>query len=344
MIFNRRQVLLGATAVAAGVASQRAVAAMTAKAAWGPPVVYLLVNTAAVDLGFMKSVGLDLDLVMLSAGTMIRDSVASGEVDFGFTDASNALQLRNRGRPVKLLMTMEGVSLACDMVVRRDLYDQGITTPQKFAQWQRPDGSKPIIACATIGGGQWNVGNLIFEAVNLGDKVNWVSGGAPQAMIGGIASKQFDAMMATPSQVVTLESRGWGKMIYDITDEAEVKRSIGGPIPVDSIFAREETIANKKDVTQAYITALLKTMRWLQQASVDEIYAKVVLPRIPDADKTSAYAELNAAKKVWTYDGIITEENYNRGGKVWFRETTGIKPIPYRDAVDPQFILAANRA
>ena len=30
-------------------------------------------------------------------------------------------------------------------IIRKDLWDQGITNLEKFAEWKRPDGRKPIV-------------------------------------------------------------------------------------------------------------------------------------------------------------------------------------------------------
>jgi len=53
--------------------------------------------------------------------------------------------------------------------------------------------------------------------------------------------------------------------------------------------------------------------------------------------------EITYFKKLWKYDGIITEADFNNGGKVWFREGTDIKPIGFADVVDLQYIVNAHK-
>jgi NitT/TauT family transport system substrate-binding protein len=49
-------------------------------------------------------------------------------------------------------------------------------------------------------------------------------------------------------------------------------------------------------------------------------------------------------KKVADYDGTIDADGFARGGKVWFREMTGIKPLTAADVVSPGFVEAAKKA
>jgi NitT/TauT family transport system substrate-binding protein len=49
-------------------------------------------------------------------------------------------------------------------------------------------------------------------------------------------------------------------------------------------------------------------------------------------------------KKVADYEGSIDAEGFERGGKVWFREMTGIKPLTIADVVSPGFVEAARKA
>ena len=41
------------------------------------------------------------------------------------------------------------------------------------------------------------------------------------------------------------------------------------------------------------------------------------------------------------WNGLITEEAFARGGKVWYRELTGIKPLKRENVVADKFLKAA---
>ena len=102
-------------------------------------------------------------------------------------------------------MATQMIASISNIVVRKDLYDAGITTVEKLADYKRPDGAKPIIAATAIGSGTWMYGTYVFEAKKLGDRINWVAGGGPKTMFPGLETKQFDAIMAVPGWVIEAE-------------------------------------------------------------------------------------------------------------------------------------------
>ena len=46
---------------------------------------------------------------------------------------------------------------------------------------------------------------------------------------------------------------------------------------------------------------------------------------------------------MFDYSGEIDQASYDRGAKVWFREVTGIKPIPMAEIISSSFALAASK-
>ena len=89
-------------------------------------------------------------------------------------------------------------------------------------EWKRPDGAKPILAASAIGSGTWMFGTYLFERVGAGKKVNWVGGGGPATILGGLQTKQFDGVMCAPSVKFAAEDKGWGHAIFDVSDDAAI--------------------------------------------------------------------------------------------------------------------------
>jgi NitT/TauT family transport system substrate-binding protein len=344
-ILNRRDLLLGTAATLAGTvtfAGERAFAAVqNVSSAYGPALVFNIPNYVPVELGFAKEEGLDLKLILFDAGTQIRDTLAAGQSNFAMTDAVNALQMRNRGKATKLLLATDNVAFYGNFIIRKALYDQGITSLEKFIQWKRPDGAKPIVAITAIGGSIYTFGTYVFDNLGGADKVNWISAGGTSAMMGGLASGQFDLIPGTISMIADAEGKGWGKQIFDVTNRETYAKYVGGNIPGTSFFALEETVASNKDAVQAFVNANYRGMQWLKNASAEEIFAKFIGKYISDVSPEASRRDIEYMKKVWNYSGGIPEDQYKVGAKLWFRETTGIKPIEYKDAVAPEFLANA---
>ena len=310
---------------------------------FGPAGAIYAASMVADVLGFAKQQRLDLKLEITDGGAKSRQVLAAGEAMFAHGDSSHPLQISNRGKPARMLYVTETVCSYANMVVRKDLYDQGITTPEKLAQWKRPGGAKPIVAATAIGSGTWMYGSFIFESLGAGDNVNWVAGGGTSTMLGGLQSKQFDAIMALPAWQYDAESHGWGKAIYDVLDKAAWTKAFGGPLPTTAIYALKTTIDKEPDATQAYVNAIYQSMQWMKANSSEEIFKRIGPKYLQDFDPAAAKREFDYYKAAWHYPGTTTEAEYARGARVWFRDGTDIKPIAFADAVDARFIDNARR-
>jgi NitT/TauT family transport system substrate-binding protein len=293
--------------------------------------------------GLAHAEGLDFKLVITDGGARTRQILAAGQVSHAQGDVSHPLQLTNRGKPAKILMGTETRCPYANIVIRKDLYDQGITTPDKFGHWKRPDGSKPLIAATAIGSGTWMYGNYILEQYGVADRVNWVNGGSAKTMLGGLQSRQIDAIMAAPGLQFDAEDHGWGRVIYDVRDHAAWARAFGGPIPTTGLYTLVSTIQAAPDVTQAFVNAMYRAMQWLKAHTVEQIYDRIGEKYMGDVDPKAVKREIAYYKQLWKYDGVVSEADFKNGGRVWFREGTDIKPIAYADAVDGHFLANAAK-
>jgi NitT/TauT family transport system substrate-binding protein len=342
---SRREFLVGATVMSGATAlfGARAFAAeKTVTATFGPVSGIYAANIVALELGFAKEEGLELKLVTTDGGAKSRQVLAAGQAMFGHGDATHPLQIANRGKPAKMLLCTENIASYANIVVRKDLFDQGITTPEKLAQWKRPDGAKPIVAATAIGSGTWMFGSYIFEGLGAGDRINWVAGGGPKTMLGALSTKQFDAIMAVPSWEIEAEEKGWGKKIYDVRDRAAWDKAFGGTLPVSVIYALDPQIADQA-TTQAYVNAVYRAMQWLKATPTSEIYARIGEKYMSELDPAASQREIDWYKAAWNYTGEISEADFERGGKVWYRDGTDIKDTTYKEAVAPQFLAAARK-
>ena len=103
-------------------------------------------------IGYFKEAGLDCKLVQGGSGVKTREIIASQQGDIGIGDITHPMQLSNRGRNGRVLMPVDTRSSSVMFIIRKDLYDQGITTLEKLAAWKRPDDRKPIVSVSSLGG------------------------------------------------------------------------------------------------------------------------------------------------------------------------------------------------
>jgi NitT/TauT family transport system substrate-binding protein len=344
MIINRREALIGGSALAGASLLPGTLRAedKVATLAFGPVSPVYAIGMIADMKGYFKDEGLDFKITPGNSGTFGRQMLAAGQAMFAHGDASHPLQLSAHDKKCKILLATEMVSSIGNIVVRKDLYDAGITDVDKFAAYRRPDGSKPIIAATAIGSGTWVYGTYVFEARGLADKVTWVGGGGPKTMFPSLKTKQFDAIMAVPSWIIEAEKQGFGKVIYDTSKPGVFQRDFGGILPVLVIYTLDDTVHAEKAKVQAFVNAIYRAMKWVKATPLDEVYALVGAKYFARLDPAAAKAELGFDKQTWAYNGRIEKADFERGGKAWYRKGTNIPPTKYEDAVDMSFLTVAQ--
>lgn len=292
--------------------------------------------------GFMEAEGLNMFLIEALGGSNVRKILAAGQVGYALGDSSHPLQLTNRGRPSKILMATDNRCSYANIVIRKELHDQGIDTVEKLAEYRR-DGDKPVIAATGIGSGTWVYGTYVLETHGVGDQFNWVAGGGSKTMLGGLKAGKFDAIMAVPAWYFRAEDDGYGKLLYDISDEGSWTKVFGGKIPASVVYVLEDAVTENAELTQKYVNGLYKSMQWLGASSVDEIF-EVVGPLMPRFAPELVKREIAYYQQIWQYDGSFPEADFNNGAKVWFRDKTKIGQLAYGDVADMSFLENAKKA
>jgi NitT/TauT family transport system substrate-binding protein len=294
-------------------------------------------------IGFFKEAGLDCKLVQGGSGVKTREIIASSQGDIGIGDVTHPMQLSNHGRNGRILMPTDTRSSSVIFIIRKDLKDQGITTLEALTDWKRPDGRKPIVSVSSLGGTNHVWSSYYMETMGLDQKVTWVGTGNVDTMLGSLKTKQVDVLVSSQSLLNDSIEQGWGAMLFDGTDEAIWNKYIGGKIPVTGHFTLQATIDKDPAKMQAFVTALWRASQWIKAHSPDEIY-DVIEPYVGSTSRGANILEITALKKVADYEGTIDAEGFARGGKVWFREMTGIKPLTIAEVVSPGFVEAARKA
>jgi NitT/TauT family transport system substrate-binding protein len=344
MHLNKRQFLAG-TAAFAGATSFWSISARGAEpitAAHSVNTTIYAAHMVANAKGFAEAEELSMHLIEAQGGSNVRKIVAAGQAGYGLGDSSHPLQLTNRGRTSKILLATDNRCSYANIVIRKELYDTGIDTVEKLAEYRR-DGELPVIAATGIGSGTWVYGTFVLETKGVADNFNWVAGGGSKTMLGGLQTAKFDAIMAVPAWMFRAEDDGYGKVIYDISDADSWSKVFAGNIPATVVYVLESAVTDNPELTQKYVNAIYKSMQWLGASSTAEIQ-EVVGPLMPNFAPELVAREIDYYKKIWQYDGSFPEADFNNGAKVWFREKTKIDQLAYADVADMSFLENAQKA
>ena len=341
VIRRRELVFVAASAAAFGGAAARA----EGKAGSGvyPVAVPTYQNMfVAQAKGFFKDEGYDFKLIQGGSGVKTREIIASKQGDFGIADIQHVLQLNKNGRPTRALMTLDQRAPGVRFAIRKDLFDQGVDTVQKFAAWKRPDGKRAILGVSSLGGTSHLWSNYFMQSMDLADKVTWVGVGNVDTMLGSLKSKQIDLLSSAISVVSEAEKNGWGKVIYSPSDEKTWNSVIGGPVPVNANYCLAATIEKEPEKVQAFANAIWRAVQFIKVSSPETILATIER-FVGSTSRDSNLLEIGELKEVGDWNGLIPAENWARGEKVWYGELTGLKQkIKMEDAVADKFLKAAH--
>ena len=145
-----------------------------------------------------------------------REIIASSQGDIGIGDITHPMQLSNRGRNGRVLMPVDTRSSSVMFIIRKDLYDQGITSLEKLAAWKRPDDRKPIVSVSSLGGTNHVWASYYMETMNLDTKVTWIGTGNVDTMMGSLKTKQVDVLVSSLSLLNDSKEQGWGTLLLPL--------------------------------------------------------------------------------------------------------------------------------
>jgi NitT/TauT family transport system substrate-binding protein len=343
-VIRRREIVcVAAAAPALAVAGGRGAwaQARTGSAVYPVAVPTYEVQFVAMEKGFFKDEGYDFKMIQGGSGVKTREILASRQGDFAIADILHVLQLNKNGRSTRALNTVDQRAPGVRFAVRKDLFDQGIDTMQKVAAWKRPDGRRAIVGVSSLGGTSHLWSHYFMERMDLADKVTWVGVGNVDTMLGTLKSRQIDVLSSSISITTDAEKKGWGKVIYAPSDEKTWNSVIGGPVPVNANFCLSSTIEKEPEKVQAFTNAIWRAVQFVKANSPENILATIER-FVGSTSREANLLEIGELKDVADWNGLINADSWARGGKVWYSDLTGLKPIKMEDAVDDRFLKAAH--
>lgn len=301
-----------------------------------------LMFMVAQAAGYFKEEGLPNPRVtMPQSGTNVRQMLAAGQMPYALGDPVHPLAITGAGKPGKMLLATD-TRASIAMIVRQDLFEKGIKTPQQLGDYKRPDGAKPLIGVTQVGAQTWLYGDQVMRATGKIDNVNFVNVGEGANMLGSLKTGRVDAVMGNSLIYFATQDEKLGTAIFNPTDEKVWLSFFGSTFPGQVCFALTEQIQKEPAMTQAFVNAIYRALKYVEKTSSAEIVKLVQTQFMTSYKPEVAQREIDFLKPIYSYRGDITEAMFNAGAKVWFSEGTKVKPQPYKDMVDMSFLSKAQ--
>ena len=252
----------------------------------------------AINKGFFKENGIEIDLITGQGADAVMTSVLSGQVQIGFAGPEASIYVYNEGK--------EDYTEVFAQLTKRD--GSFLVSKEKTDKFSWND----LKGKTVIPGRKGGVPYMTFEYVLKQNGIN------PEKDLVLDDSIKFDLMAgafaAGDAEYVTLfeptasmtELQGKGYVVTSIGKES-------GEIPYTAYFAKKSYIKENEDLIQGFTNAIYQGEKWVKEHSAKEI-AEAVQEFFPDTDLEMLTKSIQSYKDIdaWNENPILKEESFNR--------------------------------
>lgn len=302
----KRRVFLAAGAAAALAPSL----SLSARAAAGPAekpkltlgvggkaLLYYLPLTIAERRGLFKDEGLDVTINDFGGGAKSLEALIGGSVDVVTGAYEHTIRMQAKGQSIRAVCELgrfPGIVIAAakaraDIKSAADLKGAriGVTAP----------GSSTALT----------VQYAMAKAGLKPTDASFIGVGAGASAIAAVKQGQVDAISHLDPVIAKLEADGDIRILIDTRTEAGSKALFGASNPAAVLYLRSDFMDKFPNTTQRLVNAFVKTLKWLDTASPEDI-AATVPPEYLLGDRDLYLKAVKGSKESYSKTGIIAPE------------------------------------
>lgn len=295
---------------------------IVAHAAMSPPVLPLWI---ALDKGFFAKEGLDLKLVFIRGSPILLSSMASGEVQAGYTAGTAVLSARARGLDLQIITSMS-TRASHDVVAKSEIRNPA-------------DLRGKIFGVQAIGGTTWMGAMLAFEYFGLDpvrDNIKVIAIGDQTVTAQALESRQIDAALLDKPLSISLEKKGF----RILTELAKVNI----PFASTGIVFRRSFIVKNPQTVERTLEALIRAMGYLFHPSNKSDVVDIMVKRLGLRDRTSAEIGYDSALGIIDRKPYPTVEGLRNIQRLLSRFNPDISKVAVEEAVDMRFLEKLDKS
>lgn len=284
-----------------------------------PPSLESITPYVAVEKGFFKKYGLDVEVVEFRGDAIHVKALLSGDIDMSINmGATEGIVGAAKKAPIKLWVVTNP------------------TTPYHFVARKESGTTLAVlvgksVAVSGIGAISYHIPRIVIERSGIDpEKFKYVAVGSPADRFKALVAGKVDATVVTNTEVAKLVS------YPEILDLVNVPKVVP-EIPYEFGMAKDDYIQKNADTLYKLAKAIIEANRWIvaNKAGTIEV-ARKILPE-ESADVLSKTYDL-ADPRLWGVNGDISEASYNYTAdflkKVGYLEN----PVPYNQFFDRRFV------
>jgi len=284
-----------------------------------PPSLESITPYVAIEKGFFKKYGLDVEVVEFRGDNTHVKALLSGDIDMSINmGATEGIVGAAKKVPIKLWVVPNPIT-PYHLIARREA---GTTLQALVGK---------SVAVSGIGAISYHIPRIVIERSGLDpEKFKYVVVGSPADRFKAIVAGKVDVTVVTNTEVAKLGA------YPDIIDLVNVPKVVP-EIPYEFGMAKNDYIQKNQETLYKLAKGIIESNRWIatNKAGTVEV-ARKILPDEPAEvlDKTYDLAD----PRLWGVNGDISETSYNFTvdflKKVGYLET----PVPYAQFFDRRFV------
>jgi NitT/TauT family transport system substrate-binding protein len=323
--------LLGCAAVAmAAPEKQKVTIAVGGKAS-----LYYLPLTLAEQLGYFKDEGLQVEVIDFAGGAKALQAMMGGSADVVSGGFDHVMVMRAREQNLRAFV-LQGATPAISLGIAKS----------RVAQYKSPkDLAGMKIGVSAPGSSTQAFVNHLLASVGLApDSVSIIGVGTGPGAVAAMQAGQLDAIANIEPAMTMLEKSGTVKVVVETVSVKGAQAIYGSPLPSGSMYTREEFIKANPNTIQALTNAMVRTLKWLNTATPDEV-AKTVPQEYLLGDRALYLEAFRKNSESYSRDGLISTAGAEallkvlKGFEPAVRDAAGLKAT---DAYTNEFVLKAG--
>src|ERR1035437_7392492 len=232
-----------------------------------------IVVRLAESLGYFEAEGLDVvrtDLLKVSPEDYLMQApLIRGDIDASYHWFNHAVFGARHNLPVKAIMVFNdapGMTVLVANRVRGQIYGAADFKGRKVAEGAGY-GTKSVLTHYLVR--HAGLSDDCFTPVMLEHE------GRREAVIKGLRDGQVDIMTFQEPITSALEATGLASTLYDLNSRESTAKALGAPWPAQSLLMAPAYIKAHPETVQHLVNAFVRTMRFINAHSADEIIAQL---------------------------------------------------------------------
>ena len=282
----------------------------------GKTALYYLPLTITERLGYFKDEGLNVRISDFAGGTRSLEAVVGGSADVVSGAYEHTINMQSRKQNFQAFV-LAGAAPQITVAISSKL----------AGNYKSPKDLKGLKVGVSAPGSSTNmVINYLAAQGGLKPADFAVIGiGQGATVVAAMDQGRVDVISQTDPAVTMLEKAGKVKVIAETRTPEGTQKIFGGPMPAASLYAPVEFIRKNPNTVQALTNATVRALKWMQDASPQQILATV-----PDeyllGDKAMYLFAYNNVKTAYSKDGYFTEAGAKTTLKALASFNPNIKP------------------